>query len=42
MKVQIFQGRKEINNNYVYRPIKTAVEGMEKETLCYVITVGCS
>lgn len=42
MKVQVFQGGKDINNNYVYRPIKTAVERMEKETLCYVVVVGCS
>lgn len=42
VEVQVFQGGKEINNNYIYRPIKIAVERMEKETLCYVVVAGCS
>lgn len=42
MKVQVYQGGKEIHINYTYRPVRTAVERMEKETLCYVVVVGCS
>lgn len=42
MKVQVFQGGKGIYNNYVYGPIRTSVERMEKETLSYVVVVGFS
>lgn len=42
MKVRVFQGGKEIHNKYIYRSIRTAFESMEKETLCYVVMVGCS
>lgn len=39
MRVQVFQVEKQNPNNYVYSPIRTAGEGMEKEVLCHVIAV---
>lgn len=42
MKARVFQGGKENHNGYVYSSIRTAVESMEEETLCYVVMVGCS